>query len=483
MYKKGSQGLGKHYDFVILDLICLQVAFILAFVVRHGFSSPYKLDTYRIMAISIMLIDAFVINYFETLKNVLKRGYYKEFKMTLKNVCLVELIGTFYLFALQEGEAYSRITFFLMGILYAILSYIVRVGWKSHLENKMFNGGKRSLLIVTVDSMVSKVVENIQNYNYEMFSIAGIAVINRDMKGEEIDGVSVVANKDTVADYVCRQWVDEVLINLPQDTPYSEVLVEQFIEMGVVVHTKIAKSNDSVGQKQFVERIGNYTVLTTSMNYARAGQLFMKRAFDIIIGLIGCLFTGILCILLGPVIYFQSPGPIFFSQTRVGKNGKPFKIYKFRSMDIDAENKKKELMKENRNKDGMMFKLDYDPRIIGCKQLPNGKVKKGIGNYIRDFSLDEFPQFLNVLLGDMSVVGTRPPTMDEWEKYDLHHRARLATKPGITGMWQVSGRNNITDFEEVVKLDTKYISEWSMKLDLKIVLKTVCVVFKREGAM
>lgn len=204
---------------------------------------------------------------------------------------------------------------------------------------------------------------------------------------------------------------------------------------------------------------------------------------DILGGLVGCLITGILFIILAPIIRKQSPGPIFFTQTRVGKNGKKFKMYKFRSMYMDAEERKKELMAQNRVKDGMMFKLDWDPRIIGSRQLPDGTVKKGVGNFIRDWSLDEFPQFINVLLGDMSLVGTRPPTVDEWEKYNFHHRARLATKPGVTGMWQVSGRSNITDFEEVVKLDKQYITDWDLGMDIKILLKTVGVVFKREGSM
>ena len=102
---------------------------------------------------------------------------------------------------------------------------------------------------------------------------------------------------------------------------------------------------------------------------------------------------------------------------------------------------------------------------------------------MRDYSLDEFPQFYNVLKGDLSLVGTRPPTVDEWEKYDYHHRARLSVKPGITGLWQVSGRSKITDFEEVVELDKKYIREWSMGMDLRILLKTIIVVLRRDGAM
>ena len=152
-------------------------------------------------------------------------------------------------------------------------------------------------------------------------------------------------------------------------------------------------------------------------------------------------------------------------------------------MYMDAEERKKELMAQNRSKDGMMFKLDFDPRIIGNEILPDGTHKTGIGNFIRSTSLDEFPQFFNVLKGDMSLVGTRPPTLDEWEKYELHHRARLAIKPGITGMWQTSGRSNITDFEDVVRLDTEYITNWSMGLDIKILFKTVLAVLKRDGSM
>lgn len=152
-------------------------------------------------------------------------------------------------------------------------------------------------------------------------------------------------------------------------------------------------------------------------------------------------------------------------------------------MYLDAEERKAELMKDNKLGDAKMFKLDFDPRVIGNEILPDGTKKTGIGNFIRSTSLDEFPQFWNVLKGDMSIVGTRPPLIGEVSEYELHHRARLAIKPGITGMWQVSGRSDITDFEEVVELDKEYIENWNIGLDIKILFKTVMVVFKKEGSV
>jgi lipopolysaccharide/colanic/teichoic acid biosynthesis glycosyltransferase len=236
-------------------------------------------------------------------------------------------------------------------------------------------------------------------------------------------------------------------------------------------------------KKQFVEKIGDYTVLTTSINYASLNELFLKRFFDIICGLFGCILTLIICIFIGPAIYIASPGPIFFSQERVGKNGKKFKMYKFRSMYLDAEERKAELMKDNKLGDGKMFKLDFDPRVIGNKVMPDGSHKTGIGEFIRKTSLDEFPQFFNVLKGDMSIVGTRPPLISETNLYEYQHFARLAIKPGITGMWQVSGRSEIIDFDEVVKLDKYYIENWNLGLDIKILLKTVLVVVCKKGAV
>ena len=266
------------------------------------------------------------------------------------------------------------------------------------------------------------------------------------------------------------------------DTQFSN-MADIFLEMGIAVHRGITKNKVMAGSFNQIEKIGDYTVITASLNYARTTQLLAKRGMDILGGLVGCIITLIVTIFVGPAIYIASPGPIFFAQERIGRNGRKFKMYKFRSMYMDAEERKKELMAQNKVSDGMMFKMDFDPRIIGNKILPDGTKKTGIGQFIRKTSIDELPQFWNILKGDMSLVGTRPPTLDEWEKYEPHHRARMSFRPGLTGLWQVSGRSNITDFEEVVRLDTQYIGEWSVKNDIRIIFQTIIRVMKNDGAV
>ena len=247
--------------------------------------------------------------------------------------------------------------------------------------------------------------------------------------------------------------------------------------MGVTVYQKLTEPENDIYNPK-IENFAGYVVMSSGISSASVGERFLKRLMDIVGSLVGLAITGILFLFIAPAIKILSPGPVIFSQVRIGKNGRQFKIYKFRSMYMDAEERKKELEARNQMQ-GNMFKLYDDPRIIGSG--PDGK-RHGLGWFLRKTSIDEFPQFWNVLKGDMSLVGTRPPTVDEWEKYQYHHRGRLAMKPGITGMWQVSGRSNITDFEEIVKMDMEYIQNWDIGQDIKILLKTFGVVLKGEGS-
>lgn len=194
-----------------------------------------------------------------------------------------------------------------------------------------------------------------------------------------------------------------------------------------------------------------------------------KRAVDIIGALVGLAITALLFIPIAIAIQIDNPGPILYSQIRCGVQGQTFRIWKFRSMVNNADALKQKLSSQNQAS-GHIFKMKNDPRITR------------VGRVLRKTSLDEFPQFLNVLMGEMSLVGTRPPSLDEVAKYDRHHWQRLSVKPGITGEWQANGRSSVTDFEDIVQMDLAYQAKWSVVYDLYLLFRTVWVVFNKEGA-
>lgn len=462
----------KHWNFILVDLLCLQAAFFGAYWLRHGMENPFSQSIYFNEMLVLIMIQLMSAVFGDNFKNVLKRGYYLEFASTFKQAVFVTLIGIFYLFVVKNSEAYSRMTMLLTGGFYLVFSYVSRLLLKQvlrkHYESKE---GKKSLLIITTIDRVETVEESIKKQLFHEYKVCGLVLLDAALKGKQVHGMQVVANTQDVVDYVCHGWVDALYIDVADRDGLPEGMLDSFSEMGVTIHLKLQGIENPYHRKQYIENIAGSTVMTVSVNDMTDEDLFAKRLMDIIGGLIGCFLTVLLTIIVGPIIYIASPGPIFFSQTRIGMNGKPFKIYKFRSMYLDAEEKKKELLAQNDVADGMMFKMENDPRII-----------KGIGHFIRKTSIDEFPQFFNVLKGDMSLVGTRPPTVDEWEKYALHHRLRMSIRPGITGLWQVSGRSDVKEFEEVVKLDAEYIAKWNIGLDVKILWKTIGVMWLGKGA-
>ena len=473
MYRRNTSSWLKHWDFIILDLVLLQAAFWVAYVMRNGIENMYFNMVYRNMAVLIMLIDLVLGFMMESYRGILRRGYWIEFKEVGKHILAVYAAIIIYLFALKVSNQYSRLAMLYFPLVAWGFLYVGRCLLKKWLRShKGPASGKRGIMLVASTGNYEQLVENFVVNPYSEFKIIGIGLLDGEKNPSQWNGIPIVTGEERIVEFMKSSWVDEVMFSVPKEVSLPENLIEQCGIMGITVHLKLARAKaDERKKKQIVENIEGYTVLSTSINRASQTQLILKRLMDVAGGLVGMLFTALIFIVVAPLIYIKSPGPIFFSQIRVGKNGRRFRIYKFRSMYMDAEERKKELMAQNNIKDGMMFKMDNDPRII-----------KGIGNFIRDYSLDEFPQFWNVLKGDMSLVGTRPPTVDEWEKYELHHRARLAIKPGLTGMWQVSGRSDITDFEEVVRLDTKYIQDWDLGLDIRILFKTVLVVLEKEGS-
>ena len=479
MYKKISNSWLKHWDFIALDLLFLQAAYALSYVLRNGLSNPYENPVYRNIGIILCLLDICTAFFLENYRGIMRRGYIQELKAVIKHVTVIAAAEVIYLFLSRSGEQISR-SFFIVFIADAVfLLYCERVLWKAYLlKHKKIFYNKRALLILTTSDIAEDVLRTVQGNTYNELEIIGAVIMNRnDLVGTQTAGIPIVCRSSEIFDYMQTRWVDGVLVNMTKLDYLPDQFTSTCVKMGITVHKKIAEIKESIKNQQ-LDNLGGYVVLSTNIRMATSRQLFVKRAMDICGALVGLVLTGIFTVVLAPAIYAASPGPIFFSQVRVGRNGRKFKIYKFRSMYMDAEKRKQEL-KEKNQMNGYMFKLDTDPRIIGSGA---DGTRHGLGWFIRKTSIDEFPQFLNILKGDMSLVGTRPPTVDEWEQYAYHHRGRMATKPRLTGLWQVCGRSNITDFEEVVRLDVEYIQKWNLALDIKILLKTIVVVCKGQGS-
>lgn len=319
-------------------------------------------------------------------------------------------------------------------------------------------------------------VEHFNKFNYfldktsiNINCIGYIAMSRESMEGAP-QGTYLGCLED-FEELIHEHYIDQVYIIQKRDMelPFTQKYVDLCIDMGVTVRL-IVDFYKRRRANSYVSTVGTYPVITYHTVSLNTYEQVVKRLVDILGGFVGCVLFAPIMLVTAIAIKIDSPGPVFFKQVRVGQNGRHFKIYKFRSMYIDAEERKKELMAQNEIDGGIMFKMKDDPRITR------------VGKFIRKFSIDELPQFFNVLLGSMSLVGTRPPTVDEVEKYARKHWRRISIKPGLTGMWQVSGRSNITDFEEIVEMDVEYIDNWSLFMDIRLIFKTVWVVLKHEDA-
>lgn len=468
MYQYRKTRFSKHLDFLISDIFAFELSLFLAYMFRFG-RNPIAVKAYGYTEISalIVLVNLIVAFFLESYSGILKRDNVNEIKFAFVHRIAVFAVVICYMYFVSIGNLVSRLAIGYAFLMALPICYFFRFALKKVVISRLSQKGKTkyNLAVVTTRGAIDNTVKNIGTLD---INIMGACVVD-GTDSFSYENYPIFRNFDYFLEFLKNNPIDGVFLDLGSDYVVPENFILRCRAMGIAIHRNIGIIGSN--SNQMVNKMGNYTVLTTAIKIASSRQVFLKRCLDVVGGIVGCLLTGILFIFIGPAIYKADPGPIFYSQERVGKNGRKFRIYKFRSMYMDADKRKRGLMAQNEMGDGFMFKMKDDPRIL-----------KPIGKFIRDYSLDEFPQFWNVLKGDMSLVGTRPPTVDEYEKYSYHHKARLATKPGITGMWQVSGRSNITNFEDIVELDTEYITNWSLALDIQILIKTVKAVLKKEGA-
>ncbi len=402
-------------------------------------------------------------------ENFTSRGYFVELKEVIKKYILFACIIAIYELLRRKEELFPRGVYVIMFVLVIVSVYICRLIIKRVLINHNKSGNAIRLIAITTKERAERNSSLREDTADWMRRLDSFAIVDQDMAGQEIGGIPVVASAETVMTYIRRGVADEVYIDIGYDSvEHLRPMILELEDMGVTVHIKIDIMDAFSDFDVAFGKLGDSVVATFAHRLYAYKKLFIKRCADIVGSIIGIIIMSICMIFVAPAIKLDSPGPIFFKQKRVGKGGRFFYIYKFRSMYVDAEERKRELAAENEMQ-GLMFKVTDDTRITK------------VGKFLRKTSIDELPQFINVLKGDMSLVGTRPPTIDEFKQYAGHHKRRLTMKPGITGMWQAYGRNTVTDFEDVVKMDLQYIDNWSLSLDIKILFKTVFTVLKETG--
>ena len=479
------------------NLFSIIISFLITYLSRFGWDpSDVAFRHLKDSTVFLYLLLSFLIvfTFYRYNPITAKRGILRHIKAAFLTNIFMAIIFSTIVYTTHISDSIPRLffgTFFSINfsISFSCL-FLIHLIKRQYLEHHT-----KKTIIITDSSSLEKAVYDIQKLNSEDCEIIGITSLSgkqadRFYKVKILsDNLKTQPSKDTdsssknpalesiklkelslsTLEYVKRHQVDLVIFSVNHLVRRKiEHLIEAFSEMGIdSLITIDSFAIETLETK--LEDFGTTNVIRLSPRLFTDGELLLKRLMDIAGALVGCLICILFGIIVAPLIFLEDPGPIIFKQKRVGRNGKYFYIYKFRSMYQDAE-AKLQTLKDQNEMQGFMFKMKNDPRITK------------IGKILRKTSIDELPQFFNVLEGSMSLIGTRPPTVDEYNQYSAHHKRRISIKPGITGLWQVSGRSEITDFEEIVRLDCFYIDHWSITSDIKILLKTFAAVFTGKGS-
>ncbi|GFI69847.1 UDP-glucose:undecaprenyl-phosphate glucose-1-phosphate transferase [Lachnospiraceae bacterium] len=471
------------YGLWFADLVAIGISFVLATYIRFGNFRDMGDKGIHFQVCLVFLLFCTIYTFFiDWNRNFLKRGIGKEAVEILKFNIIMMLVTQSIMYFFKWADVFARLVMIYFPVINVLLMMLfhllIKKGMRIHYRSEI---SRIKVLVITQKAMAFEVLEQLQaslDINYQIVGIACPESVqgegtaeeeNTLQKGERLDGIPVIPIDDKFMEDVTLMAVDEVFIYVPElRQKQIQMMLNGFDEMGVDCHYCLELPGTQP-ERSKIENFGGYSVITYTRFQSSYKRLLIKRVMDIAGGIAGLLITLVFTPFVALAIKLDSKGPVLFSQIRIGRNGRRFKIYKFRSMYTDAEERKKELEDQNEIQ-GFMFKMENDPRITR------------VGRFIRKTSIDELPQFYNVVKGDMSLVGTRPPTADEFEKYNQYYRRRISMTPGLTGLWQVSGRSQVENFDDVVKYDLEYIDNWSLTLDMKILLRTVWVVIAGRGS-
>jgi exopolysaccharide biosynthesis polyprenyl glycosylphosphotransferase len=479
---------------VALDVVIASAAFLLAFRLRTGaqvLSStawawskdfvPYAGVFFFVVPVSVSMLA-----YIRVYRFYGAFSYTQEFIKIFKAIAVSSLLTVAWAFLFRGGFSFREFSYsrglFLLDFAFALLGF-----WFSHLALRWMQARIRErdinlipTLVLGTDDESANIIDELRTRKYLGYRVVGrVRTGAADLSGAP--PVPVLGGVDDLADLIRRYRIQEVIIT--DDKFESGRLFEAMLAVGRShkVEFRFAPSVfNLLPQKTSVEQIGVLPMVRLFTEPLTDAERFLKRTSDLVIAVVALIVTLPIWLAASILIKRGSPGPVLFKQERVGMDGRIFLCLKFRTMRADAdESLHKETYKRNIAGSATANAGDHRRPIYG--KVANDPRVTPTGKWLRRYSVDELPQLINVLRGDMSIVGPRPPIPYEVEEYDVWHRKRLDMKPGITGLWQVSGRNRLT-FEQMVNVDLFYIENWSLWLDLKIILLTIPALWRDEGA-
>lgn len=441
---------------ISLDLILIVTSFVVAFYLRRPYLVNHEFNDYLwflLLVVPIWFGSLYASRIYESLRT---RTLWSLLLALLRAYLIAGCVSAAAIFIL-DPHTFSRLLFVLFIGISFVTIFSVKLSVRLLLIAIRRRGVNcRNILLVGDGPKADEMQRLIEQHEAWGLRLVGAVVDLHDV--------------EAILEICKNQAVDEVVFCLPASAMNCvEDYVGRLDSLGVTSRMVLDLMDFPAHRREISLFHDTLPMLTFYAKAFNAPQLMAKRCLDIVGALAGLTLLGLMLPFAGLAIKLESPGPIFFGQLRLGEQGRPFHCWKLRSMLVDADQRKQELMAHN-EMNGQMFKIKDDPRVTR------------VGRFIRKTSIDEFPQFWNVLKGEMSLVGTRPPTPDEVANYEDWHRKRISIRPGITGLWQVSGRNQIQDFDEVARLDIRYVENWSIWLDIKILFQTLWVVTLGRGA-
>ena len=460
-----------------LDMLTVSVAGLIALRLRVNVSADHHFlsllttlshETPPVSALYLVwfgLVLIFLTRSYGLYGPIQNRSGLHEQRMTVQ-ACMISgllLCGALYV---TRADAISRIVVGLMVLFTAILLCVRRLIWR-HMEYSRYREGMetRNVLIVGAGRVAHALRNHLESLRHLGFRFKGfVALTEHEAESGDADVIGDVRNTLQLARSL---FVDEIFLSVPADKKLVIALVEEARAMGIDVRV-VPDLYDGLAWNAPVEYIGQFPTIPLHRREFPIGAFLMKRVVDTALSTLALIVTSPIMLAIAIAVRANSKGPVIYKAARIGRKGRTFNCYKFRTMVPDADHLKADLEHMN-EREGVLFKIVNDPRITS------------VGRVLRKYSLDELPQFYNVLRGDMSLVGPRPPIASEVEQYDLAHLRRLDVLPGITGLWQVEARQD-PSFDSYISLDTAYVENWSFWLDLKILMRTIQVVISGTGS-